>query len=110
MAKSITDIRTQATDLTPYEVFRILKDAVTQVDAERAAQLVPQTTYNHDRNGFIVKGRASKNHPGAGRYTIQEADAYATKWISKHYPNYQPPTTTESPVDLISKFRAQINR
>lgn len=83
--RSIQDIRSSQT-LTPYEVYRLWQDAVESIDATRAAQLKPQMAYNYDRNGLIVKGYNLATRGGeAGRYTVEQADAFIAKWIKKNY-------------------------
>lgn len=82
--KSIKEIlATTDQSLTPYEVFRLWQDEIDKNEIDR--ELKPQMAYNYDRNGLIVKGRASKNESSAGRYSVEEAMAFIAKWIMKNY-------------------------
>jgi hypothetical protein len=82
--KSIEEIQnTEGQTLTPYEVFRLWQHAIDTHNIDR--ELKPQMAYNYDRNGLIVKGRSAKETKIAGRYTVEEANAFVAKWLMKNY-------------------------
>lgn len=84
--------------LKPYDVYRILAEAVSSVDPSR--EMKPQMMYNYDRNGLIVKGRKAIETGSAGRYTVQEALEFVSKWVMRNYkvqwPAAQQQNTIES--------------
>jgi hypothetical protein len=110
--RTIEDIRsTEDQSLTPYEVFRILQDGMQQGGfTEAAAKLRPQMMYNYDRNGGIVKGYTQTARNGlAGRYTVEQADAFATRYIAKNYTKWTnaPRTATVDPFANVEQIIAE---
>lgn len=92
---SVESIEAQMTDLTPYQVYVVWQAEIVKVDSTR--EIRPQMAYNYDRNGLIVKGRASKGTGEAGRYTFEEARAFVAKWMMKNYKvNIDTPVEIES--------------
>lgn len=97
-------LSTTGQQLTPYEVYRIWQAAAFEVDSTR--ELRPQMAYNYDRNGLIVKGRSSKQTGSAGRYTVQEALEFVSKWIMRNYKTQWPVATTE--IDENAEVEGQL--
>lgn len=99
-------LATEGTDLTPYEVFRILENLVSQLDRQPAKALRPQFVYNYDRNGLIVKGYNMASRDGlAGRYSVEQATAWATAYIQKNQHKWT--GTKVTPVDPFATFTGE---
>lgn len=107
---NIQDLIAKQSDITPYEVFRLLQHATSQVDPARAAALKPQMMYNYDRNGLIVSGRKAKDTGEAGRYTHSEVVAFVAKWTKKNLKSEQNLDSDRTPENLIAQYRVQIGR
>lgn len=91
---SATEILEMESGITPYQVHTVLNSKLAELEIDR--QVPPQMMYNYDRNGVIVKGRASKVTKEAGRYSNTEVINFVTKWIEK---NYKIQTSFESIID-----------
>jgi hypothetical protein len=111
--RTIEEIRaTEGEQLTPYEVFRIVQQAIAETGAvEAAAKLRPQMMYNYDRNGGIVKGYTQDSRNGlAGRYSVEQADQFAERYIAKNRSKWAgtPRTVTVDPFANVDEISQQL--
>lgn len=110
--KTAATIMTDANDgnVTPYEVFVVLRETLEGLNieaaTERAATLVPQMMYNYDRNG-LINGVKAKETKVAGRYTLDEVNAFVAKFVKKNFKVDPAKVTAKLPESGYGEFEIE---